>query len=140
MSPREVEPDQAATVGPDHAPILSLHWQDVDLDSGLARVRWTLARVQGRLVVSEPKTDKSRRSVPLPAPVVDQLRAHKARRAVERSAAGPAWRDLGAVFATQDGGYLELRNVLRRFEQLARGASCVQGSGYTHFATWPHHP
>jgi len=101
---------------------LGLHWQDIDLDNGQLRVRSTLSRVQGHLAVSEPKTDKSRRSVPLPAPVVDELRAHRARQAAERLAAGPAWRDLGAVFATQDGGYLEPRNVLRRFEKIANGA------------------
>lgn len=101
---------------------LGLHWQDVDLDNGQVRVRWTLSRVQGALAVSEPKTDRSRRVVPLPAPVVDELRAHKARQAAERLAIGAAWRDLGAVFATEAGGYLEPRNVLRRFEQIASGA------------------
>ncbi|MDQ3733299.1 MAG: tyrosine-type recombinase/integrase [Actinomycetota bacterium] len=60
--------------------------------------------------------------MPLPAPVVDELRAHKARQAAERLAAGPAWRDLGAVFATETGGYLEPRNVLRRCEKIAHGA------------------
>lgn len=101
---------------------LGLHWQDVDLDAGQLRVRWTLSRVQGTLVVSEPKTDKSRRVVPVPAPVVDELRAHKARQAAERLAVGPAWTDLGAVFASEVGGYLEPRNVLRRFVQIAQTA------------------
>lgn len=47
---------------------LALHWEDVDLDHGQVRVRWTLSRVRGELVVSEPKTDRSRRVVPVPAP------------------------------------------------------------------------
>ena len=47
---------------------LALRWADVDLEKGLLRVRGTLARVQRRLVVSEPKTAKSKRSVPISAP------------------------------------------------------------------------
>lgn len=101
---------------------LALHWGDVDLDHGQVRVRWTLSRVRGDLAVSEPKTDRSGRVVPVPAPVIAELRAHKARQAAERLAVGSAWRDLGAVFATESGGYLEPRNVLRRFVHLAQGA------------------
>ena len=44
---------------------LALRWSDVDLDASVLRVRGTLARVDGALVVTEPKTAKSRRSVPL---------------------------------------------------------------------------
>ena len=47
---------------------LALRWTDVDLDAGLLTVRGTLGRVGGKLVVSEPKTDRSRRTVPLGAP------------------------------------------------------------------------
>ena len=45
---------------------LALRWSDVDLDAGVLRVRGTLARVDGALVVTEPKTAKSRRSVRSP--------------------------------------------------------------------------
>jgi integrase len=41
---------------------LALQWSDVDLRRGTLRVRGTLARVEGRLLVTEPKTAKSRRS------------------------------------------------------------------------------
>ncbi len=37
------------------------------LDAGLLRVRWTLSRTSQGLQLDEPKTDKSRRTVPLPA-------------------------------------------------------------------------
>lgn len=45
---------------------LALQWSDVDLEAGTLRVRGTLARVNGRLEVTEPKTAKSKRTVPLP--------------------------------------------------------------------------
>ena len=44
---------------------LALQWSDVDLEKGMLRVRGTLSRIEGRLVVTEPKTAKSRRFVPI---------------------------------------------------------------------------
>ena len=44
---------------------LALQWSDVDLEAGTLRVRGTLARVNGKLEVTEPKTAKSKRTVPL---------------------------------------------------------------------------
>ena len=42
---------------------LALRWSDIDFARGVLRVRGTLNRVNGLLVVSEPKTKQSRRSV-----------------------------------------------------------------------------
>lgn len=47
---------------------LALRWDRVDLDAGVLRVAATIGRVGGQLVVSEPKTARSRRPVPLPRP------------------------------------------------------------------------
>ena len=82
----------------------ALHWRDVDLTAGHVRVRWTLVRVDRRLVFDEPKTEKSRRFVSLPAPVVETLRRHRTALAAERLAAlvsqpWPGHDDL--VFPTQ---------------------------------------
>ena len=46
---------------------LGLRWQDVDLDGGTLRIRQTVQRVDGALIVKEPKTEKSRRTLTLPA-------------------------------------------------------------------------
>jgi len=58
---------------------LALHWRDVDLSAGHVRVRWTLARVDRVLVFDDPKTERSRRFVSLPSPVVEMLRRHRRR-------------------------------------------------------------
>jgi integrase len=60
---------------------LALHWSDVDLDGGALRVRWTLTRTSKGVQLGEPKTEKSRRAVPLPRSAVDVLRAHQTRQA-----------------------------------------------------------
>ena len=43
-----------------------LAWSDIDFDEKLLRVRGTLARVGGELVVTETKTPRSRRVIPSP--------------------------------------------------------------------------
>ncbi|MCZ2849707.1 tyrosine-type recombinase/integrase [Modestobacter sp. VKM Ac-2978] len=101
---------------------LGLHWSDVDLDGGTLRVRWTLTRTSKGLQLGEPKTEKSRRSVPLPRSTVTALRAHRRQQATEQLAAGEAWRDSDLLFTTEVGTPLEPRNVLRRFETLAERA------------------
>ena len=101
---------------------LGLHWSDVDLDGGTLRVRWTLTRTSKGLQLGEPKTEKSRRTVPLPRSTVAVLRAHRQQQATEQLAAGDAWQDSDLLFTTEVGTALEPRNVLRRFETLAERA------------------
>jgi integrase len=94
---------------------LGLCWEDIDLDTGTLSVRRALCRAQwrhgcaparrcgadrpagcstrmgGGLVTVEPKSARSRRSVHLPEPLLDALRAHKRAQAAERLAAGELW-------------------------------------------------
>jgi integrase len=101
---------------------LALHWSEVDLDAGLLTVRGTLGRVGGRLLISAPKTDRSRRTVPIPPPLVTMLRAHRADQAAERLAARNQWQDHGLVFASELGTPVDPRNVLRTIEIAAQKA------------------
>src|SRR5262249_20229879 len=70
---------------------LALHWSDVDLDDSVLVVRGTLGRVDGKLIISEPKTDRSRRSVPISAPLVRMLQEHRVIQQIEKQAAGDQW-------------------------------------------------
>lgn len=65
------------------AEILGLQWTDVDLNKGTITVRRALVRVKGGYKFQEPKTDKSRRTVPLPTAVVDALKDWKKQQAKE---------------------------------------------------------
>ena len=73
-----------AATGMRRGEALALRWTDIDLDAGLLTVRGTLGRIGGKLVVSEPKTDRSRRTVPLGAPLVAMLRARRKQQAAEQ--------------------------------------------------------
>ena len=84
--------------------LLGLRWSDVDLDAGTATVNQTLQEAGGRLIVSPPKTAKSRRAVTLPSVVVDGLRAHRAEQARRTLAGEPDWVDSKYVLAAPHGG------------------------------------
>lgn len=58
---------------------LGLAWSAVDLDAGTLRVERALARLAGDgLVMTEPKSRKSRRTVPIPSTLAASLREHRA--------------------------------------------------------------
>jgi integrase len=66
----------ALTVGLRRAELLGLRWLDIDFDAATLTVRQTVLRVDDQLVFSEPKTDRSRRRVPVPPVTLAQLRSH----------------------------------------------------------------
>jgi len=107
---------------------LALRWDRVDLDAGTLKVAATIGRVEGRLLISEPKTDRSRRTVPLSPAIVPMLRKHKTAQTAERLRAGNQWTNSGLVFTTELGGPVDPRNLLRLVEAAAKTAG-VEGVG-----------
>jgi integrase len=99
---------------------LALQWSDVDLEAGTLRVRGTLSRVNGKLEVTEPKTMKSKRTVPLSEVAVRTLHTVRTQQAQERLRAGCRWRQTGFVFVTEFGEPCEPRNALRAFKAAAQ--------------------
>ncbi|MGZ4617255.1 MAG: tyrosine-type recombinase/integrase [Frankiaceae bacterium] len=101
---------------------LALQWSDVDLAKGLLRVRGTLSRIDGELLVTEPKTAKSKRFVPVSDPAARLLLDLHAAQAEECSRAGAAWRQTGFVFTTEFGEPCDPRNAFRALKVAAARA------------------
>lgn len=101
---------------------LALRWSDVDLTNETLRVRGTLARENGELVITDTKTRRSRRTLPLSDAAVGVLRALKARQARERLRAGNVWANTGYVFTTEQGAACDARNALRALKAAAKSA------------------
>lgn len=57
--------------------ILALQWGDLNFRTGALRVQRQVHRVKGTLVVSPPKTKAGNRTVLLPSPVLNVLKAYK---------------------------------------------------------------
>lgn len=110
---------------------LALSWDHVDLDAGMLRVAATISRVAGRLLVTEPKTVRSRRAVPLHPAVVAMLRKHRARQAAERLRAANQWANCGLVFTTELGGPVDPRNLLRVMALAAKAADVTDVGVHT---------
>jgi len=85
------------------AEVCGLRWSDIDLAAGVLTIANTRTLVAGRMVEKSPKTANSRRVLPIPAPVVEALKAMKRRQAAERLAAGPAYTDSGYVLVDELG-------------------------------------
>ena len=101
----------ALAVGLRQSETLGLRWSDIDLDVGTLTVRRGLHRVSGKgLVYEEPKAERSRRTLALPAPLVMALRHHRAVQLEERRAAGALWEEHDLVFAQVNGRPLDKRS------------------------------
>ncbi|MEV6494065.1 site-specific integrase [Actinoplanes sp. NPDC051633] len=112
----------ALTVGLRRGELLGLRWSDVDLQEGMLTVRQTVQRVQGRLEFTEPKTDRSRRTVPMPEQTVAALKRHRRRQAEERLAAGEGWQDFGLIFTSRIGTPFDPDNLERSWYKIRAAA------------------
>lgn len=88
-----------------------------EVASGTLTVVHTLQRIGGEVVLTDPKTAKSRRTLSVPAPVLASLREHRKRQLGERLAAGESWQDGGFVFCSEIGTPLDASAVTHRFQR-----------------------
>jgi integrase len=113
----------ALSTGMRPSEILGLQWKDVDLVNGGVVVQRGLTRTKGGRHLTPPKTPRSRRTVPLPATMVAQLREHEADQQVERFAAGDAYVDSDFVFASPNGKSLSDRTLTEcHFKRILKAA------------------
>jgi integrase len=94
---------------------LRLRWQDVDLEARQLHVRHALQRIDHLLQLVEPKTTRSRRTITMPATVVNALREHQRRQLKEQMRI-----DGGFVFAHPDGSPLDGSVVTHQFQRLLK--------------------
>lgn len=109
----------AVMLGLRQGEILGLIWDDVDFGKGTLQVRrqlqWSVDKPRRALLV-EPKTERSKRQLPLPSDVLEVLRRHRTRQLEERLLAGPQWHaEFDLVFRTSTGAPLDASALTRRF-------------------------
>ena len=108
-----------------------MKWSDLDLVAGTLQGRGTLARVGGALVVTQPKTAKSRRVLPLASPEITMLQVQRQAQDREREHAGVMWHEDGFVFTSETGRPMDPRNVLRALTTAARKAGIEHATVHT---------
>ena len=110
----------------------ALRWAHVDLDGDPGAAPpvpphiavWRSVRAHG-----ETKTERSRRTLGLPAAAVQALRAWTGSQAAERHTAGDDWQDTGLVFTSHHGTALDAGNVRKMFKRIC--AEAGTGDGWT---------
>src|SRR5215218_3376766 len=104
--------------------LLGLKWENVDLAANAIRVHHTLLRTKGRVVLGEPKTKKSRRTVHLTGTASRALEEHLERQLKVMERLGDLYRDQGLVFTTEVGTPINPSNLRKRsFAPLLQKAS-----------------
>jgi integrase len=116
----------ALMLGMRPAELRGLRWSDVDLDAATLQIRQAM-RKDGTPIAL--KTDRSRRALDLPAPVVDALRRHRAQQAAERLAATD-WQETGLVFTSRAGTALDPSKVRRELNKLTDTAGLGHWTPY----------
>jgi integrase len=112
----------AATTGARRAEVLAMRWSNVDLeDVEKGRVRIVEALTDAGTFAA-PKTKSAVRAVPLPAFVVERLKAHKAAQNSRRLALGADWHDLDLVCERGDGSPISPGAFTHAFARIAERA------------------
>lgn len=96
--------------------LLGLRWPDLDLDAGTLSVRQTVQKIDGAWQFVEPKSERGRRTLPLPPQAVATIREQKARVREARALAGDRWTEWGLVFPSTLGTPLDGPNVTHRLQ------------------------
>src|SRR5262249_57333922 len=90
-------------------------WPDIDLGRGAATIQRVVVRRKRVWTFEEPKTSRSRRTVPLPSPLVGRLSEHKRKQAERRLKAGSKWEHHNMVFCGETGSPLSIPNLTYRY-------------------------
>ena len=110
---------------------LALKWSDLDLHAGNATVRRALIwRKGGGWYFGEPKTSRSRRTIPIPRTLVSELADHRRKQAESRLRKGADYQNHDLVFASSEGTPILLRNLVRRhFHPVLTRATLLRSAG-----------
>ena len=108
----------AIATGMRQGELFGLRWEDVNWGRKTLSVRGALQRVDGRPTFVEPKTERSRRTIPLPSLALHALRAQQALQDELRLLAGERWQEWGLVFTSTRGTPLDASNANARLHKL----------------------
>lgn len=128
----------AASTGMRRGEVLAVRWKDIDLDRATLQVAQVAEETKAGVTVKEPKTDRSRRSITLPARFVHELRIHKKQLAEHRLKLGLGKDEQDLVFPTFDGRMRTPRPFSKEFAREAEAAGVghvtFHGLRHTHIS------
>lgn len=101
-----------------------LTWRDIDLQKGVVQMQRTVVwQKGGGWHFGEPKTSKSRRSIPITVSLTKELKTHRIKQMEMRLKLGSAYQNFNLVFAADFGTPLHSRNIdQRHFKKILKTA------------------
>ena len=95
--------------------IFGLKWDCVDITKGVIHIKRALVTGKSGRMFEEPKTAKSRRQIPVPNDVVDELRRYKKWQDWQRHLLGNKWQENDLVITNQIGNVMNTSNFTTRY-------------------------
>ncbi|HUY09181.1 MAG TPA: site-specific integrase [Candidatus Dormibacteraeota bacterium] len=113
--------------------VLGVRWRDIDLDGSTVRVQMALQLVQGVYSLVEPKTARSRRTLPMPDFVRDAVARRRSEQDADRIRAGELWHETieGLAFTTAVGSPRNGPALTHTFHRLLEAERVPQRTFHT---------
>lgn len=117
--------------------LLGLRWEDIDTRKNMLNIRRTLNRLpkvdyngvgnSTEIVIQEPKTKNSVRSIPLMQITIKELQQWRNIQFADARTAGEIYNDSGFIVTNQIGGYIEPRTFKDYYDEI------LEASGFGHY-------
>ena len=108
--------------------LLGLKWSDIHFIDGTISVQRSIKRVKdiktkkSSIIEQDPKTYKSKRTIPLPDVLLNELKKHKKEQSELKLLLGSDYKDKNLIFSTEFGNYFEPNNINKRFKKALKKA------------------
>lgn len=117
--------------------LLGLRWEDVDVRKNMLHIRRTLNRLHKidydgignstKIIIQEPKTKNSIRSIPLMQMIINDLQQWRNIQLSDARTAGAMYNDSGFIVTNPFGGYIEPRTFKDYYDKI------LKASGLEHY-------
>ncbi len=107
---------------------IGLKWQDLSFDRNTVEIKRVVVwqRTGGSWEFCQPKTAKSRRTIPLPVSLVKEIKQHRIRQHKERLKLGVNWQDFDLIFPSQVGTPLTMGRITRVFQRIKKDVGIIK--------------
>lgn len=113
--------------------LLGLRWEDIDVRKNMLNIRRTLNRLpkvdyngvgnSTEIVIQEPKTQNSVRSIPLMQIIIKELQQWRNVQFADARTAGAVYDDSGFIVTNQIGGYIEPRTFKDYYDEILKASN-----------------